>query len=317
MAVAAVVRHFHLLAGATRPRRIELTGALANPAETISALYIGSGANQDFLARLLMDEPREKRADELAGYGQVAAALASAPAGIDAIVTDLPPLRATLTPGNAQFRFPAWVRQELSLPAKAGAAGWLLSRAVEREAARQARRHGYTVDFVHDESSLLRFFHELYRPYVSARFGAGAIVASQDQFQQRARHAVLARLICNGHWIAGMLLEKSRRAVRFGWFGATGGAPQPGASEVLDVACIRHAHEAGVRRILLGHSRPSLADGVLHYKARLGAQLRAVRYPQAVLSIAVRRRHAALFNRLNERQLIDIRGRSIRILTAS
>jgi hypothetical protein len=68
--------------------------------------------------------------------------------------------------------------------------------------------------------------------------------------------------------------------------------------------------------VQLGHSRPCLTDGVLRYKAKLGARLHAVRYPQAVLGIAVDGSKHALFERLNARQLIVMRGGHANILEA-
>ena len=105
--------------------------------------------------------------------------------------------------------------------------------------------------------------------------------------------------------------------MRFRWFGASRSPPPEGASDVLDVACIRRAHADGVRTVLLGHSRPSLVDGVVRYKHKLGARLCAVRYPQPKLGIAVDRGQRAMFERLNRRQLVTARGGLVQVLQAS
>ena len=67
----------------------------------------------------------------------------------------------------------------------------------------------------------------------------------------------------------------------------------------------------------LGHSRPSLVDGVVRYKQKLGARLCAVRYPQAALGIAVDGGQRSLWERLNGRQLVTTRHGRISILQAS
>jgi hypothetical protein len=73
-----------------------------------------------------------------------------------------------------------------------------------------------------------------------------------------------------------------------------------------------------VRTVLLGASRPSLVDGVVRYKQKLGARICAVRYPQSQLGIAVDRGRRALFGRLNGRRLVAVRGRGlVRVLEAS
>jgi hypothetical protein len=316
---AGLLKHWRLLAGDTAPVAVELAGVDA-ARSAVNVLYVGSGINQDFMVRLVIDDAREQRRRPLASYWRGARAVAEALTGKapgarpQVVLTDLPPLWGRLTPRAAQYRFPAWIRQELELPE--GNDRWLLPRAVEREAARLARRHGYTVDFVSDVGTLRRFYREMYRPYVIARFGAASIVVAEDEFSRKAERCELARLHGHGNWTAGVLLERSRDAVRFGWFGASGVSPPPGASDVLDVACIRRARAAGVRRVQLGHSRPSLVDGVVRYKAKLGARVFAVRYPQAVLAITVHGSQQAMLERLNARQLIAIHGGRPSVLEA-
>ena len=316
---AGLAKHLGLLAGTAPPIVAEFTGRVDADGPEVRARYVGSGVNCDYLVGLVMDEPREHARHPLPSYRYVASAAdASGSGGTDvaAVLTDLPALWGMLTPRRAQYRFPAWIRQELALPP--ADAKWVLPRAVEREAARLARRHGYTLGFMADEGSLRRFYAELYRPYVLARFGGGAIVVAERDFVAAARDCTLAVLSEQHRWTAGVLLERSGAELRFRWFGAACSPPPEGASDVLDVACIRRAHSDGVRTIMLGASRPSLVDGVLRYKRKLGARLCAVRYPQARLGIAVARGQRALFDRLNRRQLVEVRGRGlVRVREAS
>jgi len=318
--IAGLAKHLGLLAGAAPPIVADFTGRLDAAGTEVRARYVGSGVNRDYLLSLVMDEPRECARNRLPTYAQVpsAAAAASGSDGVEVavVLTDLPALWGMLTPRRAQYRFAAWVRQELRLP-PAGAA-WVLPRAVEREAARLARRHRYTLDFATDPDSLHRFYRELYRPYVLARFGSGAIVVAEKDFIADARGCTLAVLHQDDRWTAGMLLERSGAQLRFRWFGASCSPPPEGASDVLDVACIRRAHWDGVRTVLLGHSRPSLVDGVVRYKQKLGARICAVRYPQAQLGIAVDRGRRAMFGRLNGQRLVAVRGRGlVSVLEAS
>jgi hypothetical protein len=318
--MAGLAKHLGLLAGAAPPVVADFAGRLDTTGPEVRARYVGSGANRDYLLGLVMDEPRECARHSLPSYAQVprAAAAASGSDGADVavVLTDLPALWGMLTPRRAQYRFAAWVRQELSLP-PAGAA-WVLPRAVEREAARLARRHRYALDFATDQDSLHRFYRELYRPYVLERFGSGAIVVTERDFIADARGCTLALLYQDGRWTAGMLLERSGAEQRFRWFGASCSPPPEGASDVLDVACIRRAYSDGVRTVLLGHSRPSLVDGVVRYKQKLGARLCAIRYPQSQLGIAVDRGHREMFGRLNPQRLVAVRGRGlVTVLEAS
>ena len=178
---ADLAKHLGLLAGAAPPIVAEFTGRIDADGTEIRARYVGSGVNCDYLVGLVMDEPREHARHCLPSYRHVPSAvkaLGSDGAEAAVVLTDLPALWGMLTPRRAQYRFAAWVHQELRLPP--ANAQWVLPRSVEREAARLARRHAYTLDFTTDEESLHRFYGELYRPYVLARFGSGAMVVAES-----------------------------------------------------------------------------------------------------------------------------------------
>jgi len=68
---------------------------------------------------------------------------------------------------------------------------------------------------------------------------------------------------------------------------------------VLDARVIERAVAQGARRVVMGHSRPSLADGVVRYKARFGAVVAPTRFPQRVIGLRVRRPSPALAAALN------------------
>jgi hypothetical protein len=128
--MAGLAKHLGLLAGAAPPIVADFTGRLDVDGTEVRARYVGSGVNCDYLVGLVMDEARELARHCLSGYRGVASAAAaesgSEGAEIAVVLTDLPALWGMLTPRRAQYRFAAWVRQELSLP-PAGAA-WVLPR---------------------------------------------------------------------------------------------------------------------------------------------------------------------------------------------
>jgi hypothetical protein len=105
-----------------------------------------------------------------------------------------------------------------------------------------------------------------------------------------------------------MLLDQRGRTLRLGRFGAVSDPPPPGASQVLDTGVIQRAVDSGVDRIVMGDSRPCLADGVLRYKAKFGATIVPTRFPQPVLAIFVRRWNSAIATCLREQPLVAMRG---------
>jgi hypothetical protein len=115
-------------------------------------------------------------------------------------------------------------------------------------------------------------------------------------------------LAAGGEWVAGMLFRLAGGTLELGWFGSRTHPVRGGASEVLDAWVIGHAAERGARRAVLGHSRPSLADGVVRYKARFGAEIRATRFPQRTIGIGVLRPSRDLTQALNAARFVSFDG---------
>jgi hypothetical protein len=277
-------------------------GGLANaPTQMQRVRYVGTGTNFRYLADLLFSS---FQVVNTARHGPGIAASRAREHEADILLTDLPPIWRVAGPLLAQIRVPAWIRQEIAV-----AFGQrLLPRAVDSEVRRLTRKYRLSVDFARSSVLVRRFYHEFYVPYVTTRFGPQAIVVDEATFMQRAGEKWLARVFTGGEWTAGMLIEQGPAVMRFGWFGARSYPAPCGASEVLDAACVRRAGTLGLKRVLMGHSRPSLVDGVLRYKSHFGAALRPTRFPQDLLGISFATAHDALLARVNDLQLIRFRN---------
>jgi hypothetical protein len=287
---------------------LELRGPARFTGEPLRALYAGAGTNLEFLRSYFFEQCEQQQSGRRATLLRLGSALASQTAGVDLWLIERPALWARLLPAVGAITMPAWVRQQLRLPRLMPESGRLLPRLLEKEVRRHTRQQHYSVDFVSQPDKLREFYRRYYRPYIEARFGAGAIVVPEPLFLQLSAGQVLARLHAEGTWIAGLLLKQRRSEMRFGWFGLDRNPPPPGASETLDSACIRHAHENGVRTLVMGNTRPCLADGVLRYKAKFGAEIIATRFPQTELAIEIRRATPGVVQALERQPLIGLRA---------
>lgn len=283
---------------------LRVTGPARFGGEDLCALYAGNGSNLDFLTRLFFQQVSCQTLAQSLHPFAVRTVLKKAATDENLVLAELPPLWAPLLQRADTIRFPAWMRQEVVLT---GGSRWLLSRRIEREVARHVRREGYVIDFTAAEEAMRVFFRRFYRPYVHSRFGPGAIVAEEGEFMSRCRGQTLARLHARRGWVAGLLLRRRGSTLRFGKFGAATDPPAPGASEVLDALVIQEMHARGVRHIVLGDSRPSLADGVVRYKARFGASPAPTLFPQPILSVQVRHWSAGISEALRQQPLVTFR----------
>lgn len=222
----------------------------------------------------------------------------------DIVAVELPWIWRFCLPAG-ELRFPSWISQEIRAPA--GCRLELPSR-VRKEALRHARREAYEVEFLPARGLIDEFYRDFYRPYVSGRFGSAALVVDPGHFRAVGGSMSLARLVSGGEWIAGLLFQVAGATLRLGWFGSRSLPARAGASEVLDVRVIEHAATLGARRAVLGHSRPSLADGVVRYKARFGAEIRMPRFPQRVVGIEARRPAPEVLHALDAARFVSFPG---------
>lgn len=264
---------------------VRLEGTVRDSGQRAEAIYFGSGINREYLCGLFFESVQSHCLLRSHVASPRAFRMMRLSAGA-LMLSDLPMAWSYLSPLSAQITVPAWIRQEVHILGTSQPHSF--KRSLVREISRHIRRQQYTVDFTSEPDSFKAFFHDLYAPYIRARFQKQAVVVSQEQFLAHCRGKTLARLQRREKWIAGMVLESHRSSLRFGWFGCIADPPPQGASEVLDALCIRYAKDRGFHKILFGNSRPSLADGVVRYKAKFGALLRPTSMPQAQLGIEIR-----------------------------
>ncbi len=299
-------RHLTTLASLATPMALpveRLEGRLHGSNAPVAMTFAGLSATADFVAGSLFTIERRTPVGRLSTPLELrGAAFGALCNGSDLAVADVPPLWQSCIPAGAQLRMPAWVSQEIHGKGKSPVA---LPPQVRKEVLRHGRREGYELELSDSIADIRRFYFELYRPYISARFKASAVLVDEDHFLEVGRGMTLAILRVDRAWTAGMLFGLHGDTLRLGWFGSSSAPPRRGASEVLDAGIIERAAARGARRVIMGHSRPSLSDGVLHYKSRFGATIFPTRFPQRIVGLQILRRSPALVATLNAAQFLS------------
>lgn len=301
-------RHLQTLATLVTPWRLPVTryaGRLHGSEAPARIVAAASPPTADFVAGALMTIEDREPAGIASPHALHGARLAETAGDADIVAGEMPWLWRGLLPAAFDLRMPAWVSQEIRAPEGAPLE---IPSAVRKEALRHMRREGYVVELCTDGERLSEFYHRYYRPYVTQRFGPGALVVDERRFRAVSRGQTLAMLSAGGQRVAGLLFRLTGGTLELGWFGSLDHPIRAGASEVLDAWVIGHAAERGARRAVLGHSRPSLADGVVRYKSRFGAEIRATRFPQRTIGIGVVRPSAAVRQALNAARFVSFAG---------
>lgn len=302
-------RHLQTLATLVTPLQLPVvryTGRLHGTGTPARIVIAAQAPTADFIAGALMKiESRAQESCLGSPWALRGTSFARSAQDADIVAVELPWLWRRWLPEQLDLRFPAWVSQEIR--ARDGAP-LELPVEVRKEVMRHVRREDYTVELCPAGEQIGAFYHEYYRPYVTRRFGTGALVVDERRFRDVSRGQSLAMLMAGRQWVAGMLFRHMAGTLELGWFGSNTMPARSGASEVLDAWVIRHAAERGARRAVLGHSRPSLADGVVRYKSRFGAEICATRFPQPAIGIGVLRPSSAVAGALNAARFVSFDG---------
>ncbi|HSW33971.1 MAG TPA: GNAT family N-acetyltransferase [Steroidobacteraceae bacterium] len=288
-----------------------LAGTLIATGAPVTIAYAGDPAAAEFIAGALCKVERREPVGRLGSPLELRSeAFVALAAAADLVAMEVPWAWQRCLPDDTQWRMPAWVSQEI-LATDLGHI--VLPVPLRKEVRRHERRQGYEMRFSTDDADVRRFHAMLYRPYVEARHGSGAVIVDERQFFAVSRGMTLATLTSAGEWVAGLLLQRRATTLHFGWFGSASVPPPPGASEVLDARVLEWAAQNGIRRVVMGHSRPSLADGVVRYKRRFGAVVRPTRFPQRILGLRIQRSSPALVAAIEAARFIGFRDGQIEI----
>ena len=302
-------RHLTTLATLVTPVALpveRLEGRLHGSSAPVTLAFAGEAATADFVAASLFAVTRRMPISRLSSPLELRSAMFRRLCdGADLVAVELPAVWRSCLPADTLMRMPAWVSQEIRSSSESPL---VLPSELLKEVRRHSRREGYELDFSTEPDDIRRFYATLYRTYVAARFGAGAVLVDEDRFLAVSLGMTLAILRADREWVAGLLFRQRGKTLHLGWFGSASTPPRAGASEVLDASIIERAAAQGVRRVVMGHSRPSLTDGVVRYKNRFGASVLPTRFPQRVIGLSMLRRSPALVAALNAARFVSFRG---------
>lgn len=183
------------------------------------------------------------------------------------------PLLATRV---ATLRLPPWLKQRVPLQT-----GWTdfiteLPRNTRKEVARYLRKYNYGARLSNSDSAFERFYHDLYRPHVSRKYGEEAFILGEASFRRDRADTELIELLHDDNVVAANVIRIVGDTMWILWCGFSELVESrnlKGTTDVLDYFSIVYAACRGVNRIDFGRSRPRLNDGLLMYKAKWNTEV--------------------------------------------
>jgi hypothetical protein len=138
---------------------------------------------------------------------------------------------------------------------------------------RRIRNNKLLFEITQNPSQFDNFYYNMYRPYIAASHGSGAIIAEYDYMKKEFKNGELLLIKKEDEYIAGGLLVYKKKLWRPAYLGVKDGNPsyvKNGAIAAVFLFWIRVLRQKGQRELDLRLSRPFLKDGVLRYKKKWG-----------------------------------------------
>jgi hypothetical protein len=136
-------------------------------------------------------------------------------------------------------------------------------------------KYGLTVRLTRESADLESFYHEMYLPYITKRYGEFAVVDSLDSFYATLHDGFLLLVCRDQQPLAGGLMKIDGNRLSYSRTGLLGGDDQLlrcGSVTALYYYMLQHAIEHGYSTLDTLGSRPFLKDGVYNNKANWGAE---------------------------------------------
>jgi hypothetical protein len=165
----------------------------------------------------------------------------------------------------------------------------------------------YTWSVFFDRAALDHFYFEMYRPYITKRFGERAIIDSYQKVKRLIETGFLVVVQKEDQRMAAAICRVRNNTLVFELVGVEKGKLEylnEGAFDALYYYCILIAHEKKCSSIDFGKSRPFLDGGLIRYKNLWGSTLVPNKKQYKILGVRIHDPNKTMGKGLLEQYLI-------------
>ena len=262
------------------------TGKGVDSDETVTAAYAGHGANREWCLSTVVGEYTEAERLVASRPEDLQRRLMELRNTVDVLFVDGMPREFRTAFGLPFAGMPAWVKQRVRVRSDWAAQIDGLRRVTRQETGRILRKYQYRCALTRNPDHYTHFYEDLYKPYVTQRFGAAAHVVEPQAFRRECGRGTLIRVTRDDVVLGASLLRPVGRTMAVVWSAmnpAKDAGDLRGVNDALDYFSLLYAHLHGSRWLDLGPSRPDLLDGILRYKSKWGAEVHGGVVPQSTI----------------------------------
>lgn len=242
----------------------------------LTAVYAGTGANRSWCLSSAFTQYHETEVRSCDCARECLDLLARSAGDANFLFTDGVPPAMLDSFDRPYLRMPAWVKQRLRIEDTWEEQLTGMRRGTRQEIVRMLRRYGYKCRLTRARGDFDRFYSGLYIPYVTGRFGKGAVTVDEARFLRECRRGTLLQLLHDQTVVGGALLRRVGDTMAIVWSAlnpCTAGPPMRGITDTMDYFSVLFAYLKACRWLDFGPSRPDLYDGALRYKRKWGTHV--------------------------------------------
>jgi hypothetical protein len=242
---------------------VVVTGKESLSGTTMRILFHGQKRSLPFCARHILGTEDF----ELAPYS------ASSERDYDVMIADHPLVERDFFDRRPALCVPHWLRQRCALGAEWSDTLSGIPASLRKRIARVLGNGSYVARIGSGAAAAGDFYHRMYVPFLTRRFGAEAIIASERSFLRQADRSGILELWLANQLVGAVLVRQHSDTLFIGKSAVSLEHTAPYRSDVLDYFCFLLAQLCGCRWLDFGVSRPHLEDGVFVNKSKWRPQL--------------------------------------------
>jgi hypothetical protein len=248
-----------------------LRGMEKHCGEEITLLYVGSEVNRNYVAGLIYGDSYDM---EYHGKNWIWSTIRKKGNSSDLSIRELPFVAQNIFRNKRSFIVPTWVNQTMDLSIDLDS--WISKDRTLAHDRRKIKKYDLHPVITKDPGSFDNFYHFMYLPYMTKRFGNKASISEYALLKRLMESGELLFVNQGQESIAGMLIDYEGGVPRLLVLGIKDADPtfiSQGAGGAAYQFAIQYIKERGYTFLSLGSTRAFINDGVLQHKEKWGIKV--------------------------------------------
>ena len=251
-----------------------ITGKEILSKQKLTIIYIGSEKHKNFLTKLAFDNSYKEDYIGKTWLWRIFKTVKARGHACSLMVAEAPKSSLVLFGKKKCFYVPFWVTGEVDI--SADISSLIRNKRSLKSDLGRIKKNNLHFELTNEPAQFDNFYHNIYLPYITKRFGNRAVIVTYDFMKREFRNCDLLLVKKEKEYISGILLAYTKNGARLWSLGVKDGNSdyiKDGAIGAIFYFSILHLKEKGYKKVDFGGSRAFLKDGVLWSKKKRGQKI--------------------------------------------